>query len=641
MISAALVLLFLGSPGVQERSHFNQRALQHHLPLFWVQDRNGDGEVDPEELAITWPGEEADWLNEGSFTERSRAALRLIRAPEPLLEALEPQEHARRQAVLKALDLGQRSLVASDFRMEGPETRALLTHLLRAARFIEKIYAQQRGLEGMEAQLQDPPSRALFWRNQGPWCRAPGPAQDPNCGALRSRPLERSGLYPLWLQKDPDFCQRLAQHPEAAELMEPFVAIQQRGGRLRAIPYQQLYRKEMKRISQELNQAALAIKGLKESALQRYLQAASQAFLDGGWFLADEAWAAMSAENSRWYLRVGPDETYFEPCSQKAGFHLSLARINPESRGWRQRLEPVKQEMEARFATLAAAPYQARTVSFQLPDFIEVVLNAGEARDPFGATIGQSLPNWGPVAREARGRTVAMTNLYRDPESLISLRKRVRSLLCSSSMAHYSDNYEPGLMSTLLHEISHNLGPASEYRVKGQKDALLFGGPLATTLEELKAQMGSLYFGGWLQAQGTISEELRDQARLRDIVWSFGHISQGMYTTEGRPRPYAQLAAIITARLIETQVLNWRPSLKADNGEDIGCFEVDLTPFAASVEGLMMEVLQIKAQGNRAAAEALKARYVDASGEFGRLGDLIRARWRRAPKRSFVYSIRY
>ena len=28
------------------------------------------------------------------------------------------------------------------------------------------------------------------------------------------------------------------------------------------------------------------------------------------------------------YLRVGPDETYWEPCNQKGGFHLTFARIN-------------------------------------------------------------------------------------------------------------------------------------------------------------------------------------------------------------------------------------------------------------------------------------------------------------------------
>ena len=57
-----------------------------------------------------------------------------------------------------------------------------------------------------------------------------------------------------------------------------------------------------------------------------------------------------------------------------------------------------------------------------LPDFIDIVINAGDDRNPLGATIGESLPNWGPVANEGRGRTVAMVNLYLDPDSIAARR---------------------------------------------------------------------------------------------------------------------------------------------------------------------------------------------------------------------------
>src|SRR6476620_46419 len=119
----------------------------------------------------------------------------------------------------------------------------------------------------------------------------------------------------------------------------------------------------------------------------------------------------MGVLNSKFYLRIGPDETYFEPCSRKAGFHVSFARINQDSLEWQKKLEPVKTDLEKAMADLAGAPYKARDVKFHLPDFIDIVINAGDSRDAFGATIGQSLPNWGPVA-DGRGRTVAMTNLY-------------------------------------------------------------------------------------------------------------------------------------------------------------------------------------------------------------------------------------
>jgi hypothetical protein len=50
-------------------------------------------------------------------------------------------------------------------------------------------------------------------------------------------------------------------------------------------------------------------------------------------------------------------------------------------------------------------------------------------------------------------------------------------------------------------------------------------------------------------------------------------------------------------------------------------------------------VLQIKAAGDKARAEKLKAQFVDGKGEFATLRATIAERWLRAPKASFVYSV--
>ena len=63
-----------------------------------------------------------------------------------------------------------------------------------------------------------------------------------------------------------------------------------------------------------------------------------------------------------------------------------------------------------------------------------MVLNAGDQRSPHGATIGQSLPNWGPVA-ETGGRTVAMTNLYTDADSREQQAEQMSSLFCKATDA--------------------------------------------------------------------------------------------------------------------------------------------------------------------------------------------------------------
>ena len=78
-------------------------------------------------------------------------------------------------------------------------------------------------------------------------------------------------------------------------------------------------------------------------------------------------------------------------------------------------------------------------MTFKIPDFVDIAVNAGDSRKAFGATIGQSLPNFGPVANEGRGRTVAMTNFYGDPDSLATAKAQAESLFCKDVMAKWSD----------------------------------------------------------------------------------------------------------------------------------------------------------------------------------------------------------
>jgi hypothetical protein len=110
----------------------------------------------------------------------------------------------------------------------------------------------------------------------------------------------------------------------------------------------------------------------------------------------------MNAQNSRWYLRVAPDEVLADPCNVKAQFHLDLARIDQGSVRWQSKLTPLEQDMERALAGLIGAPYVARKVTFHLPDFIQVVFNAGDDRQPVGAVAGESLPNWGKVETQGR-----------------------------------------------------------------------------------------------------------------------------------------------------------------------------------------------------------------------------------------------
>jgi hypothetical protein len=627
------------------RLAFNRLAAQLDLPLFWISDEKNPGTLDDGELAVSWgitSATKATYIDDhGGLTPAGRDAYERI-VKEQTATIAEGPDAARRRLVLEELNQSRPSLIRSDFTKSSGEDKALVEHILKAAEVIERLYQKQLGVLDLDKEIpaDDAASRMLFYRNHGPYCAQPNTEKNPACKALARDIPKISGLYPKAIQTG-KFCETLEARKDAKTLLSPFTVVVDEGGKLVAKQLTDVWKDDMAAVSRELKAAADSITSPGEAALKAYLLADAKAFTDNNWNPADEAWAKMTNENSKWYLRIAPDETYGDTCSHKGGFQVSFARINQDSVAWQKRLDPVKGDMEEALATLTGAPYKSRKakVSFHLPDFIDIVLNAGDARSPAGATVGESLPNWGPVANEGRGRTVAMTNIAVDQDSVNAMRERLESAFCRDTISLV--NYDPSLstMATVLHEASHNLGPAHEYKVKGKTDEQVFGGPMAATFEELKAQTSALYFADWLLGKGLIDKKMVEQSHIREMVWAFGHISEGMYTGDGKPKPYAQLAAIQVGHLIKAGAVTWNKDEAAPNGKDKGCISIHLDKFAPAIVELEKQVLGIKGRGDKDGAHKLIEQYVDVKGDLADLHKVVEERWRRQPQGTFVYAI--
>ena len=623
------------------RADFNRWAVRTNTPVYWIADGDGDGALDPDEVAaLRFYPSEGRWVEGGkltpAFDQAYDAIVAASKAPPPDAST----DDGKRQALVgQDLDQGRATLVHTDLTGLGADDKAFVAHMLKVGDLVDDLYELQNGAAALEAKLPaDAASRSLFRRNRGPACVGPATEKEPLCSAIPGSPKPVFDLYPAELQGDEAFCDKLAARKDAAQLLDDhFAVVRGSGDDLRAVPYTEAYQEQMGAIAAELRAAADAMKDPEEQALIAYLRAAAASFESNDWIPADEAWAKMNVDNSKWYVRVAPDEVYWEPCAQKAAIHLSFARINQASKEWQAKLVPVQQEMEAAVAARAGKPYRARTVTFHIPDFIDIVINAGDDRDPLGATIGQSLPNWGPVANEGRGRTVAMTNINTDVDSMAARRAQAESIFDAASMKTYAGTPEPGLLNTILHEVMHNLGPAHEYKVGGKTDDQLFSGPIASVMEELKAQTGALYLIDFLRGKGLISDEQAAQTYIDGVVWALGHTSQGMYTGAGERKTYSNLAAIQLGFLIEKGALVWDPDAKAANGTDTGAFVLQADKLVPAIEEMMTLVAGIKARGDRKAAEALLAKYVDSSEIVPH--ETIRERFLRHPKASFVYSV--
>jgi hypothetical protein len=615
------------------RADFNRWAVRENLPVYWIEDANKDGKIQPGEVAsLMFYPTTGQWTTGGAFTKDFDAAYDRVVAASKAAPADE-----RQKLVGEDLDQGRPTLVANDLTSLSADDKAFVGHMLKIGQMMDRLYETQSGAAALAEQLPaDAASKSMFRRNRGVKCVAPLTATQAACSAIAGA-TQIVSVYPATIaghqQSQKEFCDAIERAKNKDALMAPFTVVRQAGAELVTEPYSVAYKDQMTAVADELVAAAASVKDPNEKALVAYLTAAAQSFRTNDWLPSDEAWAKMSVDNSKWYVRVAPDETYWEPCAHKAGFHLTFARINQGSIVWQKKLAPIQQDMEAAIAAKAGAPYAARKVAFHLPDFIDIVVNAGNDRDPLGATVGESLPNWGPVANGGHGRTIVMVNFYTDADSQDARRAQAESMFDAASAKLYAGKPEPGLLGTILHEATHNLGPAHEYTVGGKKDGEVFGGPTSSMMEELKAQTGALFLIDMLRTKKLIDADLAAQAYTDAIVWAFGQISQGV----GPSKAYGSLAAIQIGILVDKGALTWDANAIAANGKDKGAFHIHTDKLAAVADDMMKLVAGIKARGDAKAANDLIKRYVDASTVVPHA--IIAERLLRFPKASFVYSL--
>ncbi len=319
------------------RDDFNRLAAQTGVPLFWAFDEAVVGVPEPAELVplgvLTGynPFVTADTLTPG-FEKAYRG----------LVEA------RRLEAVRLELDQGFPTLVRTDLSRLPTAEKAMVRHILRAADRVGRLFQRQSGAAGLATPgaLDTPESAMLFDRNQGPWCTAPQTENNPFCNALPDFPPRRWDPYPSDMDQDIALCETLRNQPNNVQLLDPFTVVRKFEGSLVALPLTTAYGDEMKAVADDLDLAAKAARVAKEKSFARYLSAAATGFRTNDWAAADEAWAAMNARNSGWYLRIGPDETYWDLCQSKAGFHVSFARVDRSSLELQDRLSKLRTRME-------------------------------------------------------------------------------------------------------------------------------------------------------------------------------------------------------------------------------------------------------------------------------------------------------
>jgi hypothetical protein len=149
------------------------------------------------------------------------------------------------------------------------------------------------------------------------------------------------------------------------------------------------------------------------------------------------------------------------------------------------------------------------------------------------------------------------------------------------------------LAATLMHEISHELGPDFAQRNGKQVDIREAIGPAYSGLEEAKADVVGMFGLKWLVDHGAMPKPRLEEYYASYVAGIFRTLRFGTGEAHGR------------AQMMEFGYLSEQRALSLSGGR----YTIDFSRISGVLAALAKELLEMEATGDRARVEAWFAKY--------------------------------
>ncbi|MEP6801956.1 MAG: Zn-dependent hydrolase [Acidobacteriota bacterium] len=488
--------------------------------------------------------------------------------------------------------LGRWKIVELPFRSESltARERKLVEKLVAASRELENIYWRQVDPEGLAlfqslASSTDRADKALrryLWINGGRY-----DLLDENrvfAGGGTTPPGR--GLYPPDLTRA-DVEAYVKAHPgEKAAIYDERTVVVRDGARLKAIPYHVEYRPWLERAAALLREAADLS---SEKAFAKFLRLRATALLTDDYYESDLAWVDLV--DPKFDIIFAPYETYLDGLlGVKTSYGAAvLVRNEGESRKLSLFQKYVPEIQDA----LPLAPEDRPSKRGRLApmEVMDTPFRAGDLRHGYQA-VADNLPN-DPRVHEKKGSKRIFFKNYMDARVNEVIIPVSRVLLREDQAAKVTG--EGYLVGTLMHEISHGLGPAFARQGGKKRDIREAIGPAFSGLEEAKADAGGLFGLDWLIRHGALPKERAEEYYASHVGGIFRTVRFG--TGEAHAR----------AEMMEFNFLSEKGAIARDAKS--GRYVIDFARMPVAIAALAKELLEIEATGDRARAEAWFKKY--------------------------------
>ncbi len=474
--------------------------------------------------------------------------------------------------------------VEMPFHSEGmtARERQMVDKLVEACRLLDDVYWRQSDLDGLALynSTTNPALKTLLMIMGGRWDLID--ENRPFAGAPPMPPGHE--LYPHDLTRV-RVEQYVAQHPEdKAAIYDNYTVVKRRGDRLIGVPYKDEFKAQLLPMAQALRDAAALS---ADPAFANFLRLRADALLTDDVYKSDLAW--LDLKDPKFDVIFAPYETYLDDLlGVKTSYGASvLVRNEEESRRLAVYQRYVPDIQDALPVDAAARPSKRGHLTPM--EVMDAPYRAGDLRHGYQA-VADNLPNDPKIHQEKGTKKIFFKN-FMDARVTYVVLPIARKLMQPGQAAKASA--EGYLSSTLMHEISHELGPDFARRSGKQVDIREAIGPAYSGLEEAKADVVGMFGLKWLVDHGAMPKDRLEEYYASYVAGIFRTLRFGTGEAHGR------------AEMMEFSYLAEQRALTYSGGR----YAIDMTKISAALAGLAQELLEIEATGDRARAEAWFARY--------------------------------
>jgi hypothetical protein len=393
------------------------------------------------------------------------------------------------------------------------------------------------------------------------------------------------GFFPQDLTKTA-FDAYVATHPAQKDaLYNPQTIVVRKGNDLAAIPYHEAYREFIAPMAQDLRDAAALS---PDPAFAKFLAMRADALLSDDYFASDVQW--LDLDKPKFDVVFAPYETYLDDfLGVKTSYGASvMIRNDAES----QKLSIFQQAVPDLQEALPLSPEDLPSKrGKQSPmEVVDAIYRSGDLLHGYQA-VADNLPNDPRIHEQKGSKKIFWKNFMDARVNYIILPLAKRVMPADQAAMASGEGY---LDDTILHEISHGLGPAYARTSAGKTDVRQAIGPQYASLEEAKADVVGNFDLQWLIAHGVVPKEKQNVIYASYVAGIFRTVRFGIAEAHGQ------------AEMMEFNYLLEQGAIRHTSD---GLYSIDFAKMPSAIASLAKELLQQEATGDRARAEAWFKKY--------------------------------